>query len=81
MTSHHAGAQAREESPMLPPPVFSMMTLCVVAFGFVEDVVNDSRFVRTVKSGGTALTISDTAIVCELPAHGLGAMQETTIVA
>ena len=81
MTSHQVGGHVKEANPRLPPPVFSIVTLWVVACGFADDVENDSRLVRAVNSGGAALTKSNTVIVCELPAQGLGAAQETTIVA
>ena len=78
--SHHVAGHAIDANPMIPPPDSWMTKLCVVGCGFVEDVVNDSR-PGIVNPGGVALTRRETATVWELPAQGLGARHETTIVA
>jgi hypothetical protein len=80
VTEHQDCPHVMEVTETIPPPMFSSTRVCTVVCGFVEDVVNESRSVRAVNCGGTALTRSDTGMDCEFPAHGLGATHATTIV-
>ena len=69
LTEIQLSAAETEVIASVPPPPLAMLRAAEVDCGFELSAVNESNGVPRVNCGGAAVTVKETVIVCDLPAH------------